>query len=107
MGRDFRFWSSLLEFACVLRAVRVRFLYSAYWNTQEEILSRHFQSNQMRLINICGVNFSALAWGFAPETLETTLHVRKRIPGSALHPALGQPGPLLLKVAEVVPTKLL
>jgi len=75
--------------------------------TQEEILSRHFQSNQMRLINICGVNFRALAWGFAPETLETTLHVRKRIPGSALHPALGQPGPLLLKVAEVVPTKLL
>ena len=31
---------------------------------------------QVKLINIRGADFSAHAWGFAPEALETTLHVR-------------------------------
>ena len=33
-------------------------------------------AEQVKLINIRGVDFSAHAWGFAPEALETTLHVR-------------------------------
>jgi predicted DCC family thiol-disulfide oxidoreductase YuxK len=32
--------------------------------------------NQLTLINIRSANFDAHAWGFAPEALETTLHVR-------------------------------
>ncbi len=34
------------------------------------------QRNQIRLINIRDEQFSAHAWGFAPEALETALHVR-------------------------------
>jgi predicted DCC family thiol-disulfide oxidoreductase YuxK len=33
-------------------------------------------ANRLKLINIRDPNFSAHAWGFAPEALETTLHVR-------------------------------
>ena len=33
-------------------------------------------AEQVKLINIRASDFSAHAWGFAPEALETTLHVR-------------------------------
>ena len=33
-------------------------------------------AQQVKLINIRASDFSAHAWGFAPEALETTLHVR-------------------------------
>ncbi len=34
------------------------------------------QANRIKLISIRDAEFSAHAWGFAPEALETTLHVR-------------------------------
>ena len=34
------------------------------------------QANRLKLINIRDAEFSAHAWGFAPEALATTLHVR-------------------------------
>ncbi len=33
-------------------------------------------ANQLKLVNIRGADFAAHAWGFAPQALETTLHVR-------------------------------
>ena len=34
------------------------------------------QANRLKLINIRDAEFSAHAWGYAPEALATTLHVR-------------------------------
>jgi len=39
-------------------------------------LKANGQLNQIKLINIRDAQFSAHAWGFAPEALATTLHVR-------------------------------
>ncbi len=39
-------------------------------------LKANDQLNQIKLINIRDAQFSAHAWGFAPQALATTLHVR-------------------------------
>jgi len=39
-------------------------------------LKANDQRHQIKLVNIRGAAFSARAWGFAPESLATTLHVR-------------------------------
>ena len=40
------------------------------------VLKGYDHGNQIKLINIRAATFSAHAWGFAPESVEITLHVR-------------------------------
>ena len=47
-----------------------------HWHTQLLALKANDQRNQIKLINIRDAHFSAHAWGFAPESLAMTLHVR-------------------------------
>ena len=47
-----------------------------HWRTQLVALKANDQRNQIKLINIRDAQFSAHAWGFAPESLAMTLHVR-------------------------------
>ena len=47
-----------------------------HWRTQLLALKANDVLNQIKLINIRDAHFSAHAWGFAPESLSMTLHVR-------------------------------
>ena len=47
-----------------------------HWRTQLLALKANDALNQIKLINIRDAQFSAHAWGFAPESLAMTLHVR-------------------------------
>ena len=47
-----------------------------HWRTQLLVLKANDALNQIKLINIRDAQFSAHAWGFAPESLAMTLHVR-------------------------------